>query len=71
MLYEVITDGVAVLLAYIADRLGRREKTAKHSFGYKRAEILAAFINALVLIAISFYLMIEAIDRFTDSYNFV
>ncbi len=61
-----LSDGVAVLLAYIADRLGRREKTAKHSFGYKRAEILAAFINALVLIAISFYLMIEAIDRFTD-----
>jgi len=61
-----LSDGVAVLLAYIADRLGHREKTAKHSFGYKRAEILAAFINALVLIAISFYLMIEAIDRFAN-----
>ncbi|PTN09372.1 cation diffusion facilitator family transporter [Mangrovibacterium marinum] len=61
-----LSDGVAVLLAYIADRLGQREKTAKHSFGYKRAEILAAFINALVLIAISFYLMIEAIDRFAN-----
>ena len=60
------SDGIAVLLAYIADRLGHREKTAKHSFGYKRAEILAAFINALVLIAISFYLMIEAIDRFAN-----
>jgi len=61
-----LSDGVAVLLAYIADRLGRREKTAKHSFGYKRAEILAAFINSLVLIAISFYLMIEAFERFAD-----
>ncbi|WP_163713898.1 cation diffusion facilitator family transporter [Mangrovibacterium lignilyticum] len=61
-----LSDGVAVLLAYIADRLGHREKTAKHSFGYKRAEILAAFINALVLIAISFYLMIEAVDRFAN-----
>jgi len=61
-----LSDGVAVLLAYIADRLGHREKTARHSFGYKRAEILAAFINALVLIAISFYLMTEAIDRFAN-----
>jgi len=61
-----LSDGVAVLLAYIADRLGHREKTDKHSFGYKRAEILAAFINALVLIAISFYLMAEAIDRFAN-----
>ncbi|WP_372772025.1 cation diffusion facilitator family transporter [Mangrovibacterium sp.] len=61
-----LSDGIAVLLAYIADRLGHREKTAQHSFGYKRAEILAAFINALVLIAISFYLMIEAVDRFAN-----
>lgn len=61
-----LSDGVAVLLAYIADRLGHREKTAKHSFGYKRAEILAAFINALALIAISIYLMIEAVDRFAN-----
>lgn len=61
-----LSDGIAVLLAYIADRLGKKEKTAMHSFGYKRAEILAAFINALVLIAISFYLMIEAIERFAN-----
>jgi cobalt-zinc-cadmium efflux system protein len=61
-----LSDGIAVLLAYIADRLAHREKTAKHSFGYKRAEILAAFINALVLIAISFYLMIEAVKRFAN-----
>ncbi|MCW0483915.1 cation diffusion facilitator family transporter [Gaoshiqia sediminis] len=59
-----LSDGVAVLLAYVADRLGRRERTAKSTFGYKRAEILAAFLNALVLIAISFFLMIEAIERF-------
>ena len=59
-----LSDGVAVLLAYIADRLGHKEKTAQSTFGYQRAEILAAFINALVLIVISFYLMYEAIDRF-------
>ncbi|WP_423128649.1 cation diffusion facilitator family transporter [Gaoshiqia sp. Z1-71] len=59
-----LSDGVAVFLAYIADRLSRKERTAKRTYGYKRAEILAAFINALVLIAISFYLMLEAIERF-------
>ncbi len=61
-----LSDGVAVLLAYIADRLSHKERTAKSTFGYKRAEILAAFINSLVLIAISFYLMIEAVERFVD-----
>ena len=59
-----LSDGFAVVLAYIADRLGHREKTAKSTFGFKRAEILAAFINALILIAISFYLMAEAVERY-------
>ncbi len=61
-----LSDGVAVVLAYVADRLGHRERTAKSTFGFKRAEILAAFINALILIAISFYLMVEAIKRYVD-----
>jgi cobalt-zinc-cadmium efflux system protein len=59
-----LSDGIAVFLAYLADLLSQKEKTAQKTFGYKRAEILAAFINALVLIAISFYLMVEAIERF-------
>ncbi|WP_159516960.1 cation diffusion facilitator family transporter [Sunxiuqinia indica] len=61
-----LSDGFAVALAYIADRLGNKEKTSKSTFGYKRAEILAAFINALILIAISFYLMVEAVKRYID-----
>lgn len=59
-----LSDGIAVLLAYVANKLASREGTAQNTFGYKRAEILAAFINALVLIAISFYLMVEAVGRF-------
>ena len=61
-----LSDGFAVALAYFADRLSHREKTAKGTFGFKRAEILAAFINALILIAISFYLMVEAVQRYID-----
>ncbi len=59
-----LSDGVAVFLAYLANVISRKEKTSQRTFGYKRAEILAAFINALVLIAISFYLMVEAVERF-------
>ncbi len=61
-----LSDSLAVGLAYMADRLGKREKTSKSTFGFERAEILAAFINALVLVAISFYLMVEAIKRYFD-----
>lgn len=61
-----LSDGLAVFLAYMANVMSNRERTPKSTFGYKRAEIIAAFINALVLIAISFYLMVEAVERFFD-----
>lgn len=59
-----LSDALAVLLAWIANYLAGKPRTHRVSFGFQRAEILAAFINALVLIAISVYLVIEAIRRF-------
>lgn len=59
-----LSDALAVILAWIAGYLAVKPRTGRSSFGFQRAEILAAFINALVLIAISVYLLIEAIKRF-------
>ena len=39
------SDFVAILLAYIAHRIGRKGASFQNSFGYKRAEILAATMN--------------------------
>ena len=58
------SDGIAIIIAYIAIRLGRRSKTEHYTFGLKRAEIVAAIINSATLIAISFYLIKEAYGRF-------
>ncbi len=60
------SDGIAVIISYIAIRLNRRPKDEKYTFGYKRAEILAAVFNASVLIGISLYLFFEAYNRFTN-----
>ncbi len=60
------SDGIAVIISYIAIRLNRRPKDEKYTFGYKRAEILAAVFNASVLIGISFYLFFEAYKRFAN-----
>jgi cobalt-zinc-cadmium efflux system protein len=59
-----LSDVISVILAYLAHRIGLRPQTEQSTFGYKRAEILAAFINALTLIAISVYLLVEAGKRF-------
>ena len=61
-----LSDVISVILAYLAQRIGMKPQTQKSTFGYKRAEILAAFINAISLIAISVYLMVEAGKRFLN-----
>lgn len=61
-----LSDVISVVLAYLAYRIGLKPKNIQSTFGYKRAEILAAFINAITLIAISVYLMIEAGKRFLN-----
>lgn len=61
-----LSDVISVILAYLAHRISKRPMTDQSTFGWKRAEILAAFINAVSLIAISVYLLIEAGKRFID-----
>ncbi|MGB9720384.1 MAG: cation diffusion facilitator family transporter [bacterium] len=57
------SDGIAILISYLALRLSQRKSTVQKTFGYKRAEILAALFNSSVLIIIIFFLFKEAITR--------
>ncbi len=59
-----LSDSISIVLAWMAGIIARKPRTSRYTFGFQRAEILAAFINALVLIAISVFLVIEAIKRF-------
>ncbi|KNZ43391.1 cation diffusion facilitator family transporter [Acetobacterium bakii] len=58
-----LSDTVAIALSYVANKIAQKPKNAKKTFGYKRAEILAAFINASVLLALSIVLIVEAFKR--------
>lgn len=57
------TDTLALLLALFAVRLERRPATAMKSYGYHRAGVVAAFINAGSLAAFTLFIFIEAIAR--------
>src|ERR1039457_3716553 len=59
-----LSDTFALILAWLANNVSGRKPNARRTFGYKRFEILSAFINASVLSAISIYLVYEAILRF-------
>jgi len=57
------SDVLALLIAYFANRLAAHPNSATKTFGYKRAEILAALFNASVLMGIAVFLMIEAFHK--------
>jgi len=60
------SDGIAVIIAWIAIRLNMRPRNDHYTFGMKRAEVLAAVVNAGALVAISLWLFAEAWDRFLN-----
>ena len=59
-----LSDAAAVVLALVARRFSRRPPTTRYTYGFKRAEVLAALINAVVLIAITVLIAREAVVRF-------
>jgi cobalt-zinc-cadmium efflux system protein len=58
------TDVISLIISYIASVFSKKTASTQKTFGYKRAEILAAFVNALSLIVISIILIKEAVERF-------
>lgn len=61
-----LSDTFATLIAYLATLIGKRDANQKRTFGYKRLEILAALVNAVILILMSIYLIKEAYARLND-----
>jgi cobalt-zinc-cadmium efflux system protein len=58
-----LTDAAALLIALVAVRLEKRQPTHEKSFGYQRAGILAAFINAGLLVAFTLFIFRESFER--------
>ncbi len=59
-----LSDVLSLIISYAANLLSRRKKqNLSQTFGYKRAEIIAAFFNAATLIVIALFLAVEAIKN--------
>ena len=61
-----LSDAVALVIAFAARRIARRPADPRMSFGYRRAELVAALINYTVLVVISLWLGVEAAMRLLD-----
>jgi len=60
------SDVISLVVSYTANRLAKKRATSDKTFGYKRAEIIAAFINSISLVLLSLWLIIESIQRLLD-----
>ena len=60
------SDVISLVISFVANRLVKKKASLKRTFGYKRAEILAAFVNAATLIVLAILLIIEAVERFQN-----
>ncbi len=65
------SDVLSLIVSYIATILSKRKASPNKTFGYKRAEIIAAFINASTLIIVAIILIIEAVERFFNPQEIV
>lgn len=58
------SDVLSLIISFIANKYAKKKASFKRTFGYKRAEIIAAFVNAATLLVVAVYLVYEAILRF-------
>jgi cobalt-zinc-cadmium efflux system protein len=60
---HMLSDVVGLGIALAAQQLSRRPATARHTYGFQRAEVLGALINTIVLAAATVWIVVEAIGR--------
>lgn len=60
------SDGIALWIAYFANKLAKKNTNFKMTFGYKRIEIISAFVNSFTLIFICLFLIYHAYNRFIN-----
>ncbi len=63
---HMLSDSFSLLLALGAVSLAARPATPQRTFGFKRAEILAALVNGVLLVVVSIWVIVEAIRRLED-----
>lgn len=61
---HMVTDAAALGLALLAQLIAKRKPSARYSFGFGRAEALAAFVNGLAMLAVVGWILFEAAHRF-------
>jgi cobalt-zinc-cadmium efflux system protein len=60
---HMLTDAVALILAYVAQRVSERPGNRRMTYGFDRLQILIAYTNGLTVVLIALWIVVEAVDR--------
>jgi cobalt-zinc-cadmium efflux system protein len=60
---HMVSDAAALAMSWLAIQVGKRPADAERSFGYRRLEVLAAFVNGCALFVIAAWIVVEAALR--------
>ncbi|MCX5386752.1 cation diffusion facilitator family transporter [Streptomyces sp. NBC_00083] len=63
---HMATDGLGLAMALLAIHFANRPAAGNRTFGYARAEILAALLNCMLLLGVGGYILFEAVARFVE-----
>jgi cobalt-zinc-cadmium efflux system protein len=63
---HMVTDSAALLIAALAGWVARRGPSPKHSYGFGRAQLVAALVNGLFMLAVVMAIIVQAVSRFAN-----
>ena len=63
------SDAFSILIAILAYKIGLKKSNAQYTFGFKRAEIIGAFVNLILLFISALYLVVEGIEKIISPQN--
>jgi cobalt-zinc-cadmium efflux system protein len=63
---HMVTDSAALLIAALAGWIARRGPSPKHSYGFGRAQLVAALVNGLFMLAVVTAIIVQAVSRFAN-----
>lgn len=64
--FHNLSDAISLIISYIAILVGKKSKSSTKTYGYKRAEILAALANCIALFFVCGYIIFEAVKRLSN-----
>lgn len=63
---HMVTDSASLFFALLANYLAGRPASGRYSFGFAKLEVLAALLNAIAMFAVVIWIVVEAIERFSN-----